>query len=218
MPMSLTSGIAASTVDQLEEALLALDQPLAGAIMRAFLADRGPAALADDLLIPAMDRIGVGWEQGTVALSQVYMSGRLCETLMESLLPPGGGSRPQPRLAIATLVDYHLLGKRLVTGVLRSAGYEVLDYGRQEAAPLAERAAADNVQVLLVSVLMLPSALQIREVCAGLRARGCPARVVVGGAPFRLDRQLWRTVGADAVGYTASDALRIVREIGEGLA
>ena len=214
--MSIQPLLVTSVIDRLEQALLTLDRAAAGAIMRAFLAEHGPAALADELLIPAMDRIGTGWEQGGVALSQVYMSGRLCETLMEDLLPPGGVARPQPRLAIATLTDYHLLGKRLVTGVLRSAGYEVRDYGRQEVAPLVEHAARDNVQVLMISVLMLPSALQVEEVRTRLRALGSPARIVVGGAPFRLDRQLWQRVGADGVGYTASDALRLVRELTEG--
>jgi hypothetical protein len=39
---------------------------------------------------------------------------------------------------------------------------------------------------------------------------------VVGGAPFRFDDQLWREVGADAMGLSASDALKILDAMGGG--
>lgn len=40
-------------------------------------------------MVPALDRIGTGWENGTIALSQVYMSGRICEEVVDDLLPTG---------------------------------------------------------------------------------------------------------------------------------
>jgi trimethylamine corrinoid protein len=47
----------------------------------------------------------------------------------------------------------------------------------------------------------------VAEVRAALPAQ---VRIVVGGAPFRFDAELWRQVGADAMGRTAADALDIV--------
>jgi methanogenic corrinoid protein MtbC1 len=63
---------------------------------------------------------------------------------------------------------------------------------------------------------MLPSAWQVKDVKEKLDASGSTVKIVVGGAPFRLDQQLWKRVGADAVGYTASDAIGIVRSIVKG--
>jgi methanogenic corrinoid protein MtbC1 len=64
--------------------------------------------------------------------------------------------------------------------------------------------------------LILPSALKVKEVCAQLKARGADVKVVVGGAPFLFDDQLWNEVGADAMGQSASDAVAIVeRWMGE---
>jgi methanogenic corrinoid protein MtbC1 len=68
-----------------------------------------------------------------------------------------------------------------------------------------------HVKILLLSVLMLPSALRIRELKAALGNRD--VRIVVGGAPFRLDEQLWKEVGADAMGRDSSDAISIVTEM-----
>jgi methanogenic corrinoid protein MtbC1 len=87
-----------------------------------------------------------------------------------------------------------------------------------QTAELVERVVADEVKVLLISVLMLPSALHVKDVVEELRAQNNAAKVVVGGAPFHFDPQLWQEVGADAFGETATDAVRIVHQMMEELA
>jgi methanogenic corrinoid protein MtbC1 len=143
-----------------------------------------------------------------------YMAGRFCEELVERVLPPSDPDRKhQPRSAIVLLNDYHVLGKRIVYSVMRASGFELFDYGRMEVHEVVERAITDRLRVLLISVLMLPSALKVREVCSELKARGADIKVVVGGAPFLFDEELWREVGADAMGRSASDAVAIVERL-----
>jgi methanogenic corrinoid protein MtbC1 len=163
------------------------------------------------LVVPALEQLGTCWEDGSVALSQVYMSGRFCEDLVDRVLPPSDPDRKhQPRSAIVVLNDYHLLGKRIVYAVMRSSGFELYDYGHMDVEELVERAIADRLEVLLISVLMLPSALRVREVCERLQARGSRIKVAVGGAPFLFDANLWREVGADAMGRNAAEAVSLV--------
>lgn len=202
-----------------EQALLSLDRMAARRIFAEVVASSGSMAQVEQLVVPTLERIGQNWEAGQVALSQVYLSGRLCEELMVGLLPTANLTLPQSTgVAIAVLEDYHLLGKRMVYSVLRASGIAVRDYGRVTAAGVVARAMTDNIKVLLISTLMLPSALQVREVRAGLWAAGANVRLVVGGAPFRLDPQLWREVGADAMGCNAAEAVDLVtRFIGDGV-
>ena len=96
---------------------------------------------------------------------------------------------------IAIAVDYHTLGKRMVLSVMRASGLPVLDYGRMDRDELVERVVADDTKILLISVLMLPSALKVKEVRSALDARGAKARFAVGGAPFLLISELWREGG-----------------------
>jgi methanogenic corrinoid protein MtbC1 len=49
----------------------------------------------------------------------------------------------------------------------------------------------------------------VADVCSQLKARGADIKVAVGGAPFLFDGQLWREVGADAMGRSAGDAVSI---------
>jgi methanogenic corrinoid protein MtbC1 len=194
------------------EALLALDRLAIARLLRLFAEAAGPLTTVEQLVVPALERIGEQWEQGHVSLAQVYMSGRICEEIVDTILPPCSPERiDQPPLAIAVLEDYHLLGKRILYAMLRASGFELKDYGRVDAPTLARRAAEDKIAVLLISVLMLPSALRVREVRRLLDQAGCRPVIVVGGAPFRFDAQLWREVGADAMGASASDGVTIVR-------
>lgn len=202
---------------QFEQALLSLDKIAAKRLLTE--SQLAPIQFVEQVIIPALERVGAGWEKGTVALSQVYMSGRICENLVDTFLPPGAPNRKdQPRMAIAVLEDYHQLGKRIVYSMLRASGFELLDYGRVEVDDLVRRVQDDKVQVLLLSTLMLPSALRVKDVRTKLNEMGLDVKIVVGGAPFRFDDQLWQEVGADAMGRNASEATGIIARIMGGAA
>ena len=199
-------------VQRFMQALLAVDQVEAQRLLATMRATLPPLRLVDHLIVPALEQIGVQWERGEAALSQVYMSGRICETLVQTLLPPDGVARPgQPKLAIAVLEDFHFLGKNMVCSALRASGFALMDYGHVDVAEAIHRVQADNIEVLLLSTLMLPSALKVKKVRAQLDKLGLQVKIVVGGAPFRFDTELWRAVGADAVGHNALEAIEVVR-------
>ncbi len=205
-----------STQDAFREALLTTNRVAAARLLAARAPGQDPFDAVENLVIPALERIGADWERGDAALAQVYMAGLICEELVDELLPPTSHLRQDtPRLAIAVVDDFHMLGKRLVYSVLRAAGYSVLDYGRVEPAELPGMVRRDGVEILLLSALMLPAVLKIKDVVAALPPE---VRVAVGGAPFRFDDRLYLEVGAHAVGRTASDALSIVRTFVEAAA
>lgn len=198
------------------QALLDIDREAARRVLESACQSAQPSDALNYLVMPVLERIGNRWEAGELALSQVYMSGRICEELIETLLPDkdGNGAGSEPRVAIGVLEDHHALGKRIVLSVLRAGGIPVRDYGCGLGVDeLVERSRADGIQILLVSALMLRSALRIKDLVAALHAAGLPAKVVAGGAPFVFDRHLAEEVGADAVGYSASDAVAIVRRL-----
>ncbi len=204
--------------EQFEEALLALDRLKARQMVEEAATRLTALELVELMVVPALTRIGSRWEAGETDLSQVYMSGRICEELVDRLLPPGDPQRTdQPPMAIASLDDYHLLGKRIVYAMLRAAGFDLRDYGRVTAEEVIAKVKADRIKVLLLSTLMLNSALHVAGVVDGLKASGLDVKVVVGGAPFNFDDQLWREVKADATAVSAAEAVNLVRSIMEEL-
>ena len=167
---------------------------------------------SEQVVTPALEHIGDDWERGSVSLAQLYMAGRIAEqTVMEVLSQDKSGEGEAPQIAIAVLEDQHALGKRLVLSALRSSGHAVTDYGLGVTVPrLVQRCQEDKPRVLLISTLMLPAALHVRDVVDQLALSAPRPVVLVGGAPFRLDPELWREVGADAVGRNSAEAIELV--------
>lgn len=204
-------------IKNFRKSLEALDRVTADRVFKKALGRLTPIQAVEQVVVPALEQMGAAWQEGLVALSQVYMSGRFCEDIVERVLPPSDPDRKnQPRSAIVVLSDYHMLGKRIVYSVMRASGFEMFDYSRMEVDELVKRTLADNIQVLLISTLILPSALRIREVSDKLNACA-DIKIIVGGAPFLFDEQLWTEVGADAMGQNASSAVKIVQAYMEGL-
>lgn len=203
--------------EEFVQALLTLNRLAAKRIVAAASSALTPLEIAEGMIVKSLERIGEGWQSGDVALSQVYMSGRICEELMDDLLPPSAPDRKnRPPMAIAALEDYHLLGKRIVYSVLRADGFDLKDYGRVTVDEAVRQADEDRLQVLLVSALMLPSALHVRDLVLRLKSVRPDVKVVVGGAPFLFDPELWREVRADAMGRSASEAAGIIERITGG--
>lgn len=167
------------------------------------------------LTTDALESIGQGWQAGEYSLAQVYMSGVICEELVEIYLPKLDMKRiGTPKIAIGVLLDHHALGKRMVYSILRANGFEVLDFGvGLSVEELVEKTVDKQVEILLISTLMLPSALKVKQVIEQLHEKVAFVKVVVGGAPFRLDESLWKSVNADAFGKTASDIIPIIGQL-----
>ena len=200
--------------EKITNALLSVDQVSVRKLILDYLGNNDPFEIIENIVVPAMEQIGIGWEKGEVALSQVYMSGRIVEEIVDEILPPSDPKRKnQPKMAIAVLNDFHLLGKRIIYSLLRASGYSLVDLGHVTVDELVEEVITQNIEIILISVLMLPSALQVKNFKEKLAARGYRPKIMVGGAPFRLDKQLALEVGADYTAVTINEILKVINNI-----
>jgi methanogenic corrinoid protein MtbC1 len=204
-------------MDRLEAALISIDELAVNAVIEEAQEALTPMDCAEKVISPVLRRIGVGWQEGRVSLSQVYLGSRMCEKALDRLLPPAHQNRRvRPKMAIAVLEDYHNLGQKIVWSILRAGGYEVLNYERQDVPSLAAMAKRDGVEVLMVSTLMYRSALRVKDLRKQMDEESIGPILMVGGAPFIFDKELWQKVGADEVGEDASSALLIAKKYSEG--
>lgn len=72
------TGLPEST-KKLKTALLTLDRVGANQTLSELAAEKKPVDIIDHLIVPVMEQIGDEWESGHLAMTQVYMSGRICE-------------------------------------------------------------------------------------------------------------------------------------------
>ncbi len=205
-------------IAEFKNALLQINRIKAAELFERSYTDATSFALLERLATNTLEKIGKDWENGAVSLAQVYMSGIICEELMDQYLPKMNIQRKViPRMAAVVLQDHHGLGKRIVISILRAGGFEVLDFGQGVTVDeVVEKTIENDLEILLISTLMLPSALKVEEVKAKLAAKGSKVKIIVGGAPFRMDSTLWKRVGADADGKNASDIISIIEKMIEG--
>ena len=201
-------------IKKITDALLSMDQVSVRKLIFDNVKKNDPFEIIENMVVPAMEQIGVGWEKGDVALSQVYMSGRIVEDIIDEILPPSDPKRKnQPKMAITVLNDFHLLGKRIIYSLLRASGYSLLDFGHVTVDELVEKVVAENIKIILISTLMLSSALQVKNFKKKLSARGYHPKIMVGGAPFRFDEKLAEEVGADCTAVNIKEMLEVINNL-----
>lgn len=145
-------------------------------------------------------------ERRTPSIAQHFVAAQIASEVTEAMVTRFARS-PEiiGRVVIGTSVgDMHGLGKRIVSGCLKALMIEVIDLGLNVPAErFVDEAVAQNADVIGVSSMMVhtargPSAaLGVRRI---LKERALEQRIklAVGGAPYRFDHDLFRTVGADA--------------------
>jgi methanogenic corrinoid protein MtbC1 len=196
------------TSDSLKKALINLNYIESQGIITDACSEFSPYEIASKIISPVLDEFGKLWEKGELSLSQIYMIGKISEKILDSILPKDHPERKrQPKMAITVLNDYHVLGKKIIYSQIRSSGYELIDYGRTTVDQLVSLVEKDKIELLLISTLMYPSSLCVKELRVKLDKQCASVKIIVGGAPFNMDDRLWRMVGADKMGHSGSAVL-----------
>jgi len=110
--------------------------------------------------------------------------------------------------------DLHDIGKNLVGIMLRGAGFEIVDLGKDVPPEVfVDTAEREEADIIGMSTLLTTTAPAMTRVIEILKERGLEGRIktIVGGAPVSQD--LADEIGADAYGYDAANAVETVRGI-----
>ena len=78
---------------------------------------------------------------------------------------------------------------------------------------IVNKALESEIEILLISTLMFASALKVKNIKEELNKVNSSIKIIVGGAPFRLNSNLWEEVGADAKGDSAADVIEIINKV-----
>ena len=180
-----------------------------------------PGDILDSGLIAGMNVIGERFRKHEIFLPDVLLAAKAMYAGMDQLKPLliEEGIHGIGRIAIGTVHgDLHDIGKNLVGIMLKGAGFEVVDLGKDVSADrFVEAVAKEQVEVVGMSALLTTTVAVMKEVIDLLKERGLNNRVktIVGGAP--VTEEYARDIGADAYAYDAANAVdRVKGLIAEG--
>ena len=176
-----------------------------------------PFEIIENGLMQAMDIVGRKFEEGTFFLPELLRAGIAVEACSALITPVLTEDQQVARgtIVVGTVAgDIHDLGKNLIISTLTSAGFRVIDLGVD--VPLetfVETVRREKAKILALSALLTVTMVRMEEIILALRndPELKDVKVMVGGAP--VDQTYADTIGADAYGENALDAMQKARQV-----
>ncbi|WP_313577608.1 homocysteine S-methyltransferase family protein [Lacrimispora sp.] len=197
---SLSGGVSGGEMS-LSESIAKGLKDRAYAAVTELLREQEPLTIINGEMIPALDRVGKGFENGTVFLPQLLMSAEAAkaafEVIKERMAEGGVAQEKKGKIILATVKgDIHDIGKNIVKVLLENYGYDVIDLGKDVPPErIVETAIKDEVKLVGLSALMTTTVPSMEETIRQLRETAPSIKVMVGGAV--LTEGYAKTIGAD---------------------
>ncbi len=192
---ALEKGMKADTVHAVEQLLQTEDE----------------MTVVNDYLIPALDKVGQGFEKGTIFLPQMMQAATAAQCgfalIKERLADSGGEQVSKGRVVIATVKgDIHDIGKNIVKVIMENYGFEMIDLGRDvPAEEIVKVVLEKDIKLVGLSALMTTTLKSMEETIAAVRNVAPACKFLVGGAVLTPDYA--EKIGAD---YYCKDAMKSV--------
>ncbi len=171
----------------------------------------------NEVMIPALDYVGKGFEQGTIFLPQLLMSAEAAkaafEVIKDRMQKTGQSQEKKGKIILATVKgDIHDIGKNIVKVLLENYSYDVIDLGRDVPPETIVSAAADgHIPLVGLSALMTTTVPSMEETIRQLRKETPWVKVMVGGAV--LTKEYAETIGADRYCRDAMASVNYAEEV-----
>ena len=188
----------------------------AAALTATLLAEKESLNVVNEEIIPALNRVGEGFEKKTVYLPQLLMAAEAAGAAFEQVKAAMAQGEPAPKKGVFVLAtvegDIHDIGKNIVKLLMENYGYEVIDLGRDvPPEAVVEATLAHNAPLVGLSALMTTT-VPAMEVTIRILREKCPTcKIVVGGAV--LTEEYAAKIGADHYAPDAMAAVRYAEEV-----
>ncbi len=179
------------------------------------LKDMDSLQIINEHIIPALDKVGDGFEKNTIFLPQLLMSADSAKSAFDEIkahmIIQGASQVKGEKIIIATVEgDIHDIGKNIVKVLLQNYGFDVIDLGKDvKCEKVLEEAVKQNVKLIGLSALMTTTVPNMEKTIQLLHDN-TDAKVFVGGAV--LTRAYARMINADWYAKDAMESVRIAQE------
>lgn len=173
--------------------------------------------IINELLIPALDKVGEQYEKGIIFLPQLINSANAASAAFDiikaKIAENGGDKVSKGKIVIATVHgDIHDIGKNIVKVVLENYGYQVIDLGRDvPPETIVETVQKEDARLVGLSALMTTTVPSMAKTINLLRQAKCNCKIMVGGAV--LTPEFAREIGADFYAKDAKQSADIAKSI-----
>lgn len=164
--------------------------------------------------------MGDKYERGDLYIVELIAAGEGCRKAIMEVVEPRlrqlGVSRDTlGKVVLGTVEgDIHDIGKNIVAAMLSTAGFEIIDLGRDvPIGKFVEAVKEHRPQIVGLSALMTVSMINQGEVIKALENEGLlkEVKVIIGGAP--TSKQWAEKIGANAYASDAIEAVSVCKDL-----
>jgi dimethylamine corrinoid protein len=203
---------------QLSDAVLNMDEDETERLAKEVVEQGLDAFQAIDLgLSDGMNRAGDLFEQGEYFVPELIICSDAMYKGLDILKPhiKAEAQKEKHRIVIGVIEgDTHDIGKNLVKIMLDTAGFELIDLGRDiPPEGFVQAALENNAAVIAISTLMTTTMDGLGKVIELLKSHGIrdKFKVIVGGGP--ISQKYADSIGADGYSVNAAGAVRLVNRL-----
>ncbi len=166
--------------------------------------------IINQMITPALEKVGAHYEDGTFFLPQLLMSAETAQKafgILKEKLPQSASSYVGTIVLATVKGDIHDIGKNIVSVMLENHGFRVIDLGKDVDPDLILRTALEeSADMIGLSALMTTTMQQMAVVAEKIRDMDHPIPLLVGGAV--LTEEYAKSIGAKY----APDAVQAVKK------
>ena len=215
--VSHTVNTQESGITSLEEAIIKGLKDKARELTEQMLSGTSPLDIVKTQIVPALDKVGKGFEEHTLYLPNLLMSAEAAKSafspISAALSASKSENKDQKTIIMATVEgDIHDIGKNIVCLLLENYGYKVIDLGKDVSSEDIVNAAIEyNAPLVGLSALMTTTVPAMEKTVKLLRDKAPNVKVMVGGAV--LTEEYAEMIGADFYAPDAMGAVRIAESL-----
>ncbi len=175
-----------------------------------------PLDISNNILIPALQTVGELYDKGIYFLPQMIKSAntmkRAFNILKEAIKNSQTKEKKGKTIVMATVKgDIHDIGKNIVSLLLETNGFEVVDLGKNvDDETIIEALKETNADAVGLSALMTTTMINMKNVIDKIKKNGLNVKVMIGGAATTMD--FAQKIGADFYAKDAIEAVRVAKE------
>lgn len=172
--------------------------------------------ILNEMLLPAIDKVGELFDQGKYFLPQLIASAetmKLSIEYLEPLLATADQSEEMPVVVAATVAgDIHDIGKNLVILMMKNHGFQVVDLGKDVPREVIVKEAIEKkASLIMLSALMTTTMQEMKMVIEYAKMQKVSAKIMVGGAV--VTPEYAKEIGADGYSADAAEAVRVAKHL-----
>lgn len=163
---------------------------------------------------PSQREIGRLWQVNRVTVAQEHYCTAATQLVMSQLYSHIFGVERVHRRMVATCVggELHELGVRMVSDFFEMEGWDTYYLGAntptKSVLKTIESREADILGISATITFHISAVMELVEAVRQSEA-GRSVKILVGGRPFNVAPDMWRTVGADAFAHDAQQAVEV---------